>query len=124
MSYSITQSTPKILGAGLVCLDIIKDNGSIRRYPGGTCGNVVSFLAFLGWQSTVLTTPYSDLAGELISSSFRQTGVEQMHLKKKPSGAPRIFENILRHNADYVTHSFSFTCPECNRKMPELITPG
>jgi hypothetical protein len=46
--------TPKVLGTGLIALDVVI-NTEFDRVPffwaGGTCGNVMTILSSLGWDS-------------------------------------------------------------------------
>lgn len=114
-----TFTRPIIIGAGLVCLDIIKDRGDDKFYTGGSCANVVSALAFLGWQSKVIIGNYSDLAGEIISSNLDRIGVHRINLQKSSGATPRIIE-CLNRNDNSNTHSFLFSCPECGTRLPSL----
>jgi fructokinase len=41
------------MGTGLVALDLVVSNDNSvppRYYAGGTCGNVLTILSFLGWE--------------------------------------------------------------------------
>lgn len=114
-----TFTRPIIIGAGLVCLDIIRDRGNDKFYTGGSCANVVSALAFLGWQSKVIMGNYLDLAGDIINSNLDKLGVLRINPQKSSGATPRIIE-CLNQNDKSNTHSFLFSCPECGTKLPAL----
>src|SRR5215831_3040640 len=45
---------PKVFGAGLIALDLVISSdpqSPARSWAGGTCGNVLSILAYLGWEA-------------------------------------------------------------------------
>lgn len=49
-----TGQAPLAIGTGLLALDDIRIDGDERpprRWAGGTCGNVLLALRYLGWQS-------------------------------------------------------------------------
>ena len=56
-----------IVGTGLVALDVVIDDESPqvqRLFAGGTCGNVLTILSFLGWNSFPVARIAKDSAGE------------------------------------------------------------
>ena len=121
MKISTHKFIPKILGAGLVCLDIIKTEESVRYINGGSCGNVISALSFLGFESSVITRNYMDKAGEVVKANLTQVGVKQFKTDNKPSITPRIIENLISDSEGaYIDHKFLFECPECNKKLPSF----
>lgn len=111
---------PNILGAGLVCLDIIRKKDEILYYSGGSCGNVTSALSFLGWNASVITGNYIDEAGRILSENLLNTSVEQIRVGNKYSETPRVIEHIFDSNLAKNDHSFSFVCPECERMLPKV----
>ena len=45
---------PKVFGTGLIALDLVigpDPESPVRSWAGGTCGNVLSILSFLGWDA-------------------------------------------------------------------------
>ena len=44
---------PTVFGLGLVALDVILDPCAVQPllYSGGTCGNVLTILSYLGWEA-------------------------------------------------------------------------
>jgi hypothetical protein len=46
---------PRAFGIGLIALDLVMGadrESSVRSWAGGTCGNVLSILAYLGWDAS------------------------------------------------------------------------
>jgi len=113
-------TSPNIIGAGLVCLDIIKDEKSIRYSTGGSCGNVISALSFLGCKASIITNNYNDKAWEIVKANLSQLGIDQFTIANKPSASPRIIERLNNDlKGTYVNHRFLYKCPECSRSLPK-----
>ena len=117
-------TTPKIIGAGLVCLDIIKHSGSISYLNGGSCGNVTAALSLMGWDSSVITKRYEGSAAEIINKNLVNSGVSQVVIGKKKIAAPMIIEELINENGSYVKHKFLMTCAECGQKLPKISLFG
>lgn len=111
-------SYPKILGTGLICLDIVNDYSSLYYMTGGSCGNVISALSFLGWNSTVIKNRYADFVGEKINSNLEEIGVKCINIGS-PIITPRIIE-IIDNSGRNSKHKFLFSCPECGKELPKL----
>ena len=67
---------PKILGTGLIALDIVLDQKrNLLTYGlGGSAGNVLSILASLGWSSTPISKIGCDIAADVILDEFKSLG--------------------------------------------------
>jgi len=58
---------PKAFGAGLIALDLVlgmDPAAPVKSWTGGTCGNVLSILAFLGWKSFPIARMNGDAASK------------------------------------------------------------
>lgn len=111
-------SVPRLIGVGLVCLDIIKTDGKTYYYNGGSCGNIVAALSFLGWNNTVLVGQYRDEAAKILNHNFEMLGVQRVEINSSSSATPRIVEELS--NGQGGRHKFSLTCPECGRELPRM----
>lgn len=116
----IERTTPRLLGAGLVCLDIINREGKVQYYNGGSCGNVVSGLSFLGWKNAVLVGQYEDEASKLLRSNFEKLGIQRVEVNHSSSATPRIIEEFIGESK--TNHRFSLICPQCGRELPRLMS--
>lgn len=115
----------KIVGAGLVALDIIINNGAQTPIfsAGGTCGNVLAGLSFLGWESTAISRAGMDLAGGILIQDLLDNGVNIEHITQEEKlGTPRIVER-LNSNGVYAKHSFLLRCPTCHAYLPRFRSP-
>lgn len=103
----------RVSGAGFITLDVMLGTGSQLVYTGigGSTGNVLSILAFLGWESLPLVNLGRDHVGATIHREFSRLGANMRHVRLnrglmspllyqfagEPSEAPR----------------YSFVCPVC-----------
>ncbi len=114
-----------IVGAGLVTLDIIINNGSKTPvfYAGGSCGNILAGLSFLGWESISVSRAGEDKAGKLMIEDLSSNGVNVKYITREPKvETPRIVEK-LRSNGKFAKHSFLWHCPSCHAYLPRFRSP-
>ena len=107
---------PLIVGTGLVALDVIVDETSNRVdvRAGGTCGNVLTILSYLGWRSVPLARFQRDDAYAVLVADLRRWGVDTHHLELgTPTPTPVIVELL-----DTQRHRFLLVCPQCGVHLP------
>lgn len=109
----------KILGAGLICVDVVRNNNSTKIMNGGSCANVISVLAQIGYDCSVIRERYSGMFESFLSNTLTSLGVKETFYKYSKSCAPRIIEDL----SDY-EHSFYTTCPCCGEKILNLKLPS
>jgi fructokinase len=115
---------PCIVGTGLVALDVLVKFGehsleSSFQYAGGTCGNVLAILAWLGWRSVPIGRLDSDEAGRVVSSDLRRFGVATKYTRLRPrSATPVIIERLRISSQGVPNHHFSLNCPTCGSLLP------
>ena len=111
-----------VVGTGLVALDVIMRRGSedrARQRPGGTCGNVLGILAFLGWRSRPAARLGTDPAAKLILREYRARGVSIDLVKQdRELDTPVIIHKITPTASGGAVHSFSNRCPTCKSFLP------
>ena len=119
--------TPKkrscaVLGIGLVALDIVVNgDGSAPQMfaTGGTCGNVLINLSYLGWQSYPVTRISHDWAGTFVERDLAEMHVHTDFLRMEPlADTPIIIHRIRQLKNGEVRHSFRWRCPGCGRHLP------
>jgi sugar/nucleoside kinase (ribokinase family) len=114
---------PRVWGIGLTALDVILEQGSpqSRVAAGGTCGNVMSILAYFGWHATALARLAHDAAGTAIISDLRRWGVDTNAIDLRPQAkTPIIVEKIRKDSSGVPFHTFSFHCPSCGGRLPQF----
>lgn len=111
-------------GTGLIALDAIvnaESAGEAALAAGGTCGNVLTALSFLGWASYPVGRLNGDAASNLLQQDLSRWDVALDFATEAPSTATPIILHTIRRDADGVpTHSFSFVCPECGSWFPRF----
>ena len=115
---------PQIFGTGLIALDLVLSADSsvpVRAWTGGTCGNVLSILALLGWDAYPIARMNNDSASQRIRADMKQWGV---HLEFTACGpttdTPIIIQHILRTRDGAPKHRFAWACPHCGSWLPSF----
>lgn len=114
---------PTIVGTGLVALDVIyglDEACSPRLFAGGTCGNVMSALAFLGWASYPVARLEQDGAGARVLADLASCGVRTDFVALEPRRPTPVIVQRIRVNSDgQLVHRFSTRCPGCGGFFPQ-----
>ena len=115
---------PNAFGAGLIALDLIVNadsSSSFRAHAGGTCGNVLTALAYLGWNSYPIARLGDDAASQVVRADLSRWGIHLDHASCTPSAnTPIIVQQIRRKRDGTPTHSFSWACPRCGNRLPSF----
>ena len=111
-------------GAGLVALDVIL-NGSVTTTPmlsaGGSCGNVLSILSFLGWNSYPIARLANDQAGHELMHDLDRWHIHSDHIFINDEGVtPIIIHRILKDKKGNPIHRFEFRDPETKSWLPQF----
>lgn len=113
---------PTAVGTGLVALDVVYNVDSDRpprRYAGGTCGNVLTILSYLGWASAPVSRLAPGAAGDRLVEDLRRWDVSTEFVSREEGGStPVIVERIGRTTAGEPYHTFSWRCPTCGAHLP------
>ena len=107
------------VGSGLVTLDIVVDEESPDECvvrSGGSCGNVLTILSYLGWKSYPISRLGFDEAATLVLSDLMRFGVDIRFMRRENAkSTPSIIEGIRKTKTGRRTHSFKLYCPNCNK---------
>ena len=110
------------VGAGLVALDYVMTNDdpqNTRVWAGGTCGNVLTILAFLGWKSYPIARLQTGLQANLLRKDLERWGVLTRFVTEDATGStPIILHRILREPGKPPRHAFSTRCRDCGHWFP------
>ena len=113
---------PNVLGSGLLALDIVTSEVSrepARYWAGGTCGNVLIALSYLGWESQPVARLQTGTAAGRILRDLKKWGVSDRFVSVTDDGStPVIVERIAEGAGGIPRHSFSWRCPMCGSQFP------
>lgn len=117
-------SPPKIFGAGLIALDMVFSSEArvgAGCWAGGTCGNVLSILAYLGWDAYPIARLNGDGASRRIRDDMARWGVHLDLTNCAPTtDTPIIVQKIRRRPDGRSRHQFSWSCPTCGKCLPSF----
>lgn len=118
----ISETPPKIFGTGLIALDLVvspNPEKPIRCWAGGTCGNVLSILAYLGWDAYPVARMNGDAASERVRADMEHWGVHLDWVNCPPViDTPMVVQEIRRRRDGSSGHRFSWLCPSCGKWLP------
>lgn len=110
------------IGTGLVALDVIlngKPETPPKLHAGGSCGNVLSILSFLGWSSFPVARLAKNSATKEIEKDFKKWEVQTTLISKTDEGStPIIIHRILKDKRGKPKHRFEFRDPETAAWLP------
>ncbi len=118
----IPQNAPFAMGTGLIALDVVVTAGANSapiHSTGGTCGNVLLALSYLGFRVAPICRLQDDDAAELIRDEFRFWEADTNHISVGSDGSTPVIYQTIRPNPDgRPTHTFSWRCPSCGSRLP------
>ncbi len=119
MSKNVRKA-PTIVGTGLVALDIVVGrDGRAHQFAGGTCGNVLTVLASLGWSSYPVARLSEDPAGDVVAADMVSWGVRADLLRLAPQARTPVIVQKIHEDADgHPYHTFSWACRLCGSRFP------
>lgn len=121
LQIKIHRQSHLAIGTGFIALDIIEGKTHTFNAVGGSCGNVMKILAWLGWSSLPSGRIGKDAAGDYIVEEYKQLGLNTDNLIRDE----RVFTPIVIQryretaNGDR-THRFSLSCPDCGGWLPRF----
>ena len=112
----------KVFGTGLIALDLVvgpEPESPVRAWAGGTCGNVLSILAYLGWDAYPVARMNEDVASERVRTDMKRWGVHVDWANCAPTThTPMVVQEIRRGRDGRLDHRFSWSCPHCGKWLP------
>ena len=113
---------PIAIGTGLLALDVVynADNDEpIGRWAGGTCGNVLVILSFLGWSTYPIARLADNASASLLCGDLASWGVHLKYILRERQGStPIIVQRIRQDERGHGLHYFSFRCLRCGDRLP------
>ena len=119
-----TVTLPTAFGTGLIALDLVigpDPDAPVRSWAGGTCGNVLSILAYLGWDAYPIARMNDDTASDRVRADMKRWGVRLDWANCAPTAhTPIIVQKIRRGRDGRPDHRFSWSCPHCGKWLPRF----
>lgn len=114
--------SPLIIGTGLITLDIVISptlDAPLKAWTGGTCGNVLTILAYLGWRATPVARINGDFASRRVIADMKRWGVNLDFINCPPTtNTPIIIQEIRKIEGRAPSHHFIWKCPHCGHALP------
>lgn len=113
----------RCVGTGLIVLDVVRSSvgttATEKRFAGGSCGNVLTILAYLGWDANAVGRIGDDHAGCELVADLERWGVETKLLQVEAGrGTPIIVQENYLDARGRPRHRFSRACPACGATLP------
>lgn len=123
MLLKTPKNAPVIVGTGLIALDVVYNGHPtqpIGVWAGGTCGNVLAILSWLGWEAWPIARLRSSDDADRIVADLDKCGVRRKFVTTDRKGTtPVIVQRIKKDEAGNVSHRFSMRCPQCRSYLPQ-----
>lgn len=108
-----------VTGSGFIALDLVHGREGLFAAAGGSCGNVLMALAWLGWTSTPVARLGCDKAGDAVIEDLQSAGVNLDLLQRSETvPTPVVIQQFIEDAKGGRRHRFSLVCPECGAWLP------
>ena len=112
---------PMCIGAGFVALDIVESESGSFTAVGGSCGNIMAILAWLGWSACLSSRLGTDPAGDRVVRELSRVGVDVSGLIHDSAvSTPIVIQRFVNQTDGRRGHRYSLSCPDCGRWLPRF----
>jgi fructokinase len=115
-------ASPTCIGAGFVALDWVcldREVQPAQTFAGGSCGNVLSILAYLGWKAIPLVRLKNDSPAESLLRDLEEWKVITSFITKDARGStPVVIQRILKGQNGVPYHKFEWRFPTTGERVP------
>lgn len=109
------------MGAGFIALDIVQGRTSTFTSTGGSCGNVMAILAWLGWNAVPIGRIGEDEAGDRIMLEYEKLQIDTSYIiRDKLVATPIVVQRFTESANGERSHHFSLSCPTCGSWFPRF----
>jgi len=111
------------VGTGFIVLDVIRNTIGTgvteKRFAGGSCGNVLTILAYFGWMASAVGRIGDDHAGHELLADLGKWGVHTELMQVETGrGTPIVVQENYLDARGRPRHRFSRVCPVCGASLP------
>lgn len=121
--FLLPSKTPVCIGTGFVVLDLLVNGAPNTLYKasaGGSCGNVLTILSYLGWRCYPFIRIGMDEVSRFLLSDLESWSVDTTLIKKDETiSTPVVIERVLQGAKAIKTHQFELHCPTCKNRLPK-----
>lgn len=118
----MNSSNPICVGTGLIALDVVISGNIVNDtqfLAGGSCGNVLTILSYLGWTSFPAARLSNNIATELLLEDLQRWDVQDDLLSVSETGSTSvIIHRIMKDKSGLPKHRFEFKNPEDGKHLP------
>lgn len=114
---------PSCVGTGFIVLDVVRNSvgptANEKRYAGGSCGNVLTILAYFGWSANAVGRIGDDHVGHELVEDLSKWRVNTELLQMEAGrGTPVVVQENYLDARGRPRHRFSRACPLCGATLP------
>ena len=113
---------PLCIGTGLLALDVVMNGHPtfpLGTWAGGSCGNVITILSYLGWKTKPVAEIGNDTSAAKLINDLTLWGVDISLISQNISArTPVIIERLTSSKNGRARHSFQWECPSCGSRLP------
>ena len=117
-------NTPVAVGIGLVALDVVltdaKDQQP-RYFAGGTCGNVLIILRYLGWRSNPVARLSPGAAADCLLDDLKGLGVSTDFVTRQRDGSTPVIYSSHQARKQWRAVPFVFLAMPVLRSAPAWV---
>lgn len=114
-------SLPRCFGMGFVAMDVVEGLDETFAAPGGSCGNVMALLSWLGWDAYPIARLGSDEPGVYVRHELSLCGVRTDFLTNELSvKTPVVIQRFVEDGEGQRIHRYALTCPDCGGWLPRF----
>ncbi len=111
------------VGTGFIVLDVIRNSvgtaATEKRFAGGSCGNVLTILAYFGWNANAVGRIGDDYVGHELVDDLSKWHVNTNLLQMEAGrGTPIVIQENYLDARGRPRHRFSRACPACGALLP------
>lgn len=107
-----------VMGSGFIALDFVYGEHGLFHSTGGSCGNVLIALSWLGWTSTPVTRLGVDAIGDFVVQEMESEGLDLSLVQRSQSTPTPVVIQQFVDAPSGRRHRFSLVCPGCGAWLP------
>lgn len=118
---AIKSSRLSVVGAGFLAMDVVEGLETTFATAGGTCGNVMALLSWLGWDSFPVARLGLDEPGDFVLEDLGFDGVKTSFVTQEKSVSTPVVVQKFKVDAEgHRSHRYVLTCPDCGGWLPRF----